>query len=281
MAFSHSRDINASNSTFTTVHGDVINYNASPMALEWLRKVSTPGALYDSTCSPPPCFDGTRERIIGLISEWVSNPDGRGICWICGPVRTGKSAIAQTISQRCANKGHLAATFFCSRGDTDRSNGKKVIRTIAYQLALSYPPLQDLIRIAVENNLLSLETSLPTLFQTLVVNPLIEIRSALPRMVVVIDGLHECDEESAKEIARLLCETVKTHDLPLQFLVTSRPMSHIEVPFVRSHYVVKSFALNDFDVHDDIRSFFSHRFEEIYENHSSVMYDVAKPWPTK
>ena len=51
-------------------------------------------------------------------------------------------------------------------------------------------------------------------------------------MVVVIDALDECDEKSAKEIARLLSDLGKINDLPLQFLVTSRPAYHIEQPSI-------------------------------------------------
>src|ERR1700734_3249220 len=106
MAFAYSQDVDASFSTFNDVLGNQTNiayHNARPKALDWLREAIAPGALYNSAYSSPPCFPGTREEITGLIYDWASNPSDRCLCWLSGHVGTGKSAIAQTISQRCAN----------------------------------------------------------------------------------------------------------------------------------------------------------------------------------
>ena len=215
-----------------------------------------------------------------MISKWIDNPDGCSLCWLSGPVGTGKSAIAQTISQRCADEGRLAATFFCSRRDAFRSNGKTLILTIAYQLATAFPSLKYAIFAVVENDPLILERGIPVQFQHLIINPIMQNSDVLPRMVVVIDALDECDDQSASEIARLLPSVAKNHDLPLLFLITSRPTSDIELPFMRNSSVVRFFALRDFDVRDDIRLFLTRRFEEIYEDHLITMREVVKPWPS-
>lgn len=146
MAFAHSRNVNVSSSTFNNVIGNQTNYiSSSPKALDELLN-PTPSAMYNSADSSSPCLPGTREKITELISDWVSNPDGHLLCWLSGHVGTGKSAIAKTISQRCDKAGQLAAAFFGSRSDADRSDGKKLVSTIAYQLTKSFPSLEDPIR---------------------------------------------------------------------------------------------------------------------------------------
>ena len=272
--------INAPSGTFNTVQGNQTNITNQYIAktFDWPGESIASGAFYDSaSSSSSPCFPGTREEITALISDWISDPNDRLLCWLCGHAGSGKSAIAQTIARRCADAGQLAAAFFCSRGNAD--HGRKLISTIAFQLTRSLPSLEDPIHAVVEGDPQIFNRAIPVQFQRLIINPLIHNRSTLRRLVVVIDALDECDEKAAAEIARLISDAAENRDLPIQFFITSRPALHIEVPFITKDFVIKSFILHGFGVRDDIRLFLTSRFQEIYEHHPA-MRDVASPWPS-
>jgi len=149
-----SSTINAPSGTFNSVHGNqtnITNQNIGPKIFYWPRESIASGAFYDSaSSSSSPCFPGTREEITALISDWISNPNGRLLCWLRGHAGSGKSAIAQTISRRCADAGQLAAAFFCSRVNAD--HGRKLVSTIAFQLTRSFPSLEDSIHAVVEGD---------------------------------------------------------------------------------------------------------------------------------
>jgi hypothetical protein len=66
--------------------------------------------------------------------------------------RFGKSAIAQTIAERCATASTLTASFFFSRGAGPRARIAGLIPTLAYQLTLSVPDTKPLIHDALQGD---------------------------------------------------------------------------------------------------------------------------------
>ncbi|KAF8066467.1 hypothetical protein FPV67DRAFT_1417372, partial [Lyophyllum atratum] len=83
------------------------------------------GAAYNSQdrYPPPKCHPGTREPILKEVYEWIENSvmtKVGSLMWLHGPAGAGKSAIAQTVAETCAERGQLAASFFFSRGSYRR-----------------------------------------------------------------------------------------------------------------------------------------------------------------
>ena len=91
---------------------------------EELRKRCSPSASFNSEArfDPPRCTESTRVQIIQLMEDWM-NSDG-----------AGKSALAQSVSEKFETK-ELAASFFFFRGDSTRNNGDSLIPTLVSQLA--------------------------------------------------------------------------------------------------------------------------------------------------
>jgi len=77
--------------------------------------------------------------VIAKITNWMAGDDDRSVCWFSGPVGFGKSAIAQTVAEKCAKDGVLAASFFFSRGTGGRARVTGFILTLSHQLTLSLP----------------------------------------------------------------------------------------------------------------------------------------------
>ena len=89
--------------------------------------------------------------------SWAQGSEtSRPILWLYGPAGAGKSAIAQTIAEKCDETGHLSASFFFSRTSPGRDDMNHLIPTLAYQLALLFPETRPFIARAVKQILLSL-----------------------------------------------------------------------------------------------------------------------------
>jgi type II secretory pathway predicted ATPase ExeA len=105
-----------------------------------------PNAFYDSEArfDPPKCDEDTRVEVIGELMDWMNDRENpqRLLC-MTGAAGAGKSALQQTIAERCADAGILGVAFFFSSQDPTRNNLSRIISTIAFQLGQKDPTLQD------------------------------------------------------------------------------------------------------------------------------------------
>ncbi|KAJ7730303.1 hypothetical protein B0H16DRAFT_1733821 [Mycena metata] len=83
---------------------------------------------------PPKCHPDTRISIQRSIQSWVEDGGAPSVMWLYGPAGAGKSAIAQTMAEKWAQRKTLAAAFFFARWRTGGSSGKTLFPTVAYQL---------------------------------------------------------------------------------------------------------------------------------------------------
>jgi len=68
------------------------------------------------------CLRGTRETTLNEIESWARDFKRSPVFWLNGLAGTGKSTIAQIISEWVFAGGVLGASFFCSHDFKDRSN---------------------------------------------------------------------------------------------------------------------------------------------------------------
>ena len=60
--------------------------------------------------------------MLDKIDSWAKDFTQSPVFWLSGLAGTGKSTIAQTVSERIFADGQLGASFFCSRDFEDRSD---------------------------------------------------------------------------------------------------------------------------------------------------------------
>ena len=85
------------------------------------------------------CMPSTRVDVIERIKKWAKGEREAPkdpICWVNAAAGLGKSAIARTIAEWCAEKGILGSSYFFLRGLGDRSKIASLVPTLAY---LSHP----------------------------------------------------------------------------------------------------------------------------------------------
>ena len=83
-----------------------------------------------------PCTLHTREQILSDLMQWALDDSQPRVYWLTGMAGTGKTTIAYSFCETLAKRDMLGASFFCSRtGSAERSDARRIIPTIARQLA--------------------------------------------------------------------------------------------------------------------------------------------------
>ncbi|KAB5591944.1 Vegetative incompatibility protein HET-E-1 [Ceratobasidium theobromae] len=195
------------------------SYLGQQTRLEKLNPVKE--AAFNSLSSRT-CTKHTRETILSDLNAWSDDPDAEQIFWLDGAAGTGKTTVAYTLSQALESRGQLAASFFCSRTSPGCRDPKRIVPTIAYQLARHSTPFCSSLGRALDRNPGAASLEVPLQFEKLFKDPLLQVKDKLPNnMVVVIDGLDECQGDTASLLDMM------TRKLPIKFFVTGRrPDSH-------------------------------------------------------
>ncbi|KAF4564512.1 hypothetical protein EYR40_010677 [Pleurotus pulmonarius] len=184
------------------------------------------------------CFKDTRVDVVKHILGWINRKEASPVFWLHGAAGTGKSTLAQSIAEICAEDNILAGHFFFSRDAQNRVSMDGFFSTLARQMC-NFEPLACLVPHVVDalgkcpspSGMRNLE-----LFSCLFVQPFIQLRRDVPNlhfpMVVVIDALDECqDAAETVEVLQLLLDLNDRIGNPsppfLKFFITSRPEPHI------------------------------------------------------
>jgi len=115
-----------------------------------------------------------------------------------------------------------------------------------------------------------------TQLQKLIFDPILQTQIHLPkRLVIVIDALDECDDNSIVNIVGLLATTLEKYDpsirIRLRFLVTSRPEEPLVEFFTGLH--IPSFDMSALNPEKDIRIFLE---DELQKLANSTPYEMKE-----
>jgi hypothetical protein len=201
-------------------------------------------------------------QLLDDISTWMKSPSEKQIYWLTGVAGTGKTTVAQSVARMASELNMCQATFFFSHASEERQDYKKVIPTLAYQLA-RYDDLRLGIVAAVDadKDVGTVATSIQArrlLFDAL------RLQSSHPSspLLIVLDALDECKKDMNQthggDLIPILLAGLK--DVPfVKVFLTSRPEPSIENMFM------------DDDVHGAARTLALHRdIEQI-----TIQSDIA------
>ncbi|KAJ2936749.1 hypothetical protein H1R20_g335, partial [Candolleomyces eurysporus] len=259
---------------------------------ELLLKNIAPNALHDSSAryDAPKCDEDTRVEVTGEIMDWIQDrkPAQRLLC-MTGAAGAGKSALQQTIAERCVKSDNLSAAFFFSSADPTRNTASPVVATIAYQIGLKHPLIQSSIVAAVKRDPLIFSRSLQSQMENLIVRPFENLRKSnqlsidtFPR-AILIDGLDECSgnpsttlnptddrreaEDRQAELLAAIKHCILDNDLPFRVFIASRPEWAIRTALETGgylHQVAYHIRLSDdYDASGDMRRYLQRRFKAI------------------
>ena len=278
--------------------------------MERLMEAVSPNAFYDSDnrADPPKCHENTRVAVITKIMNWVTSTmdTDASILWLCspatapetdalilwlyGPAGAGKTAIARKVAELCEAEGLLLASFLFFRSDSKRNTMKPLVANIAYCVSRDIPSTNELIKNTIEADPLILTYSIEVQLTKLVLEPLqllahqgYFLSRKFPRLVL-IDGLDECLDKGAQtNLIQFLASAATQNQLPLKFLIVSRPESHIKlsVALASQQATISHLELNnDFLPDKDIHLFLTDKFHEIKMCHPFHAI-IPSVWPSK
>ncbi|KAI9310777.1 hypothetical protein BDR26DRAFT_946291 [Obelidium mucronatum] len=151
----------------------------------------------------------------------ITDERGKNIVWLLGEAGTGKSVIAGCVANALAEKGVLAASFFCQHTNKLRDSVASMIQTLGYELASKYPGYRKALIKSLQDakfrdsTIVSIRQQLEYFF----INPF-NACPAPPGCVIVLDALDELlDHKSVEEVLRVF-KSLKT---PIKLFITSRP----------------------------------------------------------
>ncbi|KAF5329395.1 hypothetical protein D9619_009234 [Psilocybe cf. subviscida] len=266
--------------------------------LERLSNEVSTNAFHNSVgrIDAPKCYPGTREEVMGDIEKWISADAARThwIMWLSGPAGAGKSAIAQSIAERCVSRSVPVASFFFFRTDSTRNDLRPLVATLSYQIACLYPQAKSVISSAIELNPLIFSHSIEDQFRRLILSPLQAVLpppSALRQptppsqpLVIIIDGLDECDTDSKHKqqaLIRVLDNLMILCDSPFIVFIASRPEPHLTMSFNQLGSPMLGLFLDEhYRPAQDIRSFVSSEFNKITTSHHLANNCGLEQWPS-
>ena len=165
---------------------------------------------------------------LDFIVNWVNDPASERCLVLFGLAGTGKSSIAHEIARRFDHVHRLTSSFFFSR--KERPDVHQLFTNLAHDLSDRYPSFKTALgRVVKDNSFLRVGArDYDTLFQSLILEPLKDLRIVGP-ILVVIDAL----DESGDAIGRAGLHTFLAKNLirlssNFRVLITSRPEDGIE-----------------------------------------------------
>ncbi|KAF5329697.1 hypothetical protein D9619_009227 [Psilocybe cf. subviscida] len=236
------------------------------------------------------CYPGTREEVIDLTERWMDGKDGvaHNMMWLSGPAGAGKSAIVQTVAERCQERGIQAANFFFFRSDPTRSTARPLVATLLHQIFKICPPARQAVASALSNDPILFDASIQNQFNQLLAPTLHDIPQSVDSparrpIVLLIDGLDECDSEqksSQRQIVQALDYLLTQNNCPFLVLVASRAEPHITMAFKELASPVKSIFLDEqYQPEKDIRAFVTGEFARIKKSHH-LAHMLDDHWPS-
>ncbi|KAF8177449.1 hypothetical protein BJ912DRAFT_678905 [Pholiota molesta] len=252
-----------------------------------LRERVASSAFHNSAerIDPARCHPETRVDVMRLIYNWLvqQGPRIRWLLWLNGAAGAGKSAIMQSIAERCVLAAIAIASFFFSRADFTRNNMAPFVATLVYQLIQTIPETSDDIILTIERNPLIFGQSLESQLQQLLIQPLLRLPEHLRRLLVVfIDGLDECDDHAHQSnLLRVLGNISSGRNIPVIFLIASRREPQIEAEFCQDQVAdnLRTIPLDDIQASDDIRRYLNAKFKEIKATHLRRSF-LSPDWPS-
>jgi len=183
------------------------------------------GALQDSAARypPPRCFPGKRKKEKEIIRRWIEDPNPcSSVFLIKGRAGVEKTALMQTIADQLqAENRHPYACFFFNRGVVGCDNMDQLFSTLAYQLAINIPSMRKHIEQAMVEDPALPRRSATTQLQKLIIIPFKLLPTPRPSLILIIDGLDECEgEDSQDAFLELISQVLEDPAVTIQFIVS-------------------------------------------------------------
>jgi len=233
---------------------------------------------------PPRCHPGTREKATEDIVRWIEEPNTSStVLWVSGRAGVGKSALMQKIAE--LGLVYFGGCFFFKRGTAGCNVKDHLFSTLAYQLAMNVDGMLEPVDRAVMQDYSLPKMSAAVQLKRLIIEPIRLLLIPLPPIIIIIDGLDECEDfNSQRDILTLIGQVTMDPDIAIRFIIASRPEHQICDMFNKEPLFSRTCRLvldKGYDTAADIQRYLRDKFEEILSHNRDIMPDIKSPWPSK
>jgi len=169
-----------------------------------------------------------REWVFQAVDAWLAKPQKQRVFWILGEAGVGKTALCARL---ICNYRQLAAVHLCKFGHAQKADPRRVVTSVAYQLTTQLPEYED--ALAAKDLAALTADDARTMFDNLIVQPLVGISTPDRPIVILIDALDEATQDGYNALAAFVA--AEFHKTPnwLRLIVTSRPEASVCGPMQR------------------------------------------------
>lgn len=189
-----------------------------------------------------------RTWLFNKYDHWLASTQASRVFMITGQAGIGKTSFVAALGYK---RSEIVGIHFCKYNDSDRSNPKKALMSIAYHLSTQIPEYATQLMLLKDLNKLE-EKSISRLFEYLFVEPLNKIPHRDKPSVIIIDALDEAAKEAKNELLDIIAMEFGKTPSWLKLLITCRPENQIMRRMAKYDPIVIE---NNKECNDDISEF--------------------------
>lgn len=163
-----------------------------------------------------------RKEVFKLFENWVEE-ENSPIFWLWADPGAGKTAFSSALCWKYPNL--ISSIYFCKFNNSDRSDPKKIITSIAYQLSAVIPEYKEYLANLKDLDFI-FDKNATRIFEYLIVEPFTSITQNKIH-VIIIDALDEASWNENNEICNIILRNYKSLPSWLKIFVTSRNANEI------------------------------------------------------
>ncbi|MFM7164601.1 MAG: TIR domain-containing protein, partial [Planctomycetaceae bacterium] len=170
-----------------------------------------------------------RQWLFEAVEKWRQDTERNSrLFWIMGTPGVGKSSFAAQLTHTRGDT--VIAAQFCDWNMADHRDARRIIRSLAFQMATRLPDYRKLLLTLPEIADVDRKDT-AELFDYLIANPLRSvIDGGRHRFLIVIDALDEAGDGGRNPLVEILARNAEHLPDWLGFVVTSRPESDVITP---------------------------------------------------
>ncbi len=202
--------------------------NANPSSIDQLAKFDFTGKI-DGLCNK--FQEGTRQWFLDKVSKWFDNEESKVMILTAGP-GVGKSVLSAKVCQQYQQRGQLAACHFCDFRNSDYSNPKRILQSLASQMCNNVEGFRDELTKALRRK--HSQDSLYDAFRVLLKDPLRALNRHEP-MLIVVDALDESKTDDKSDFLDLISDSFFELPKLIKIFISSRPEQQVRKKLKHLH----------------------------------------------
>ena len=181
---------------------------------------------------------GTRDWVFDDLELW-RNASGAGRCRVLlGGPGFGKTAIVAELCRRHRGRPVVLAVHLCRHDDVAKRDPRRMMRSLAYQLAQALPEYRELLEADLKQLAAQLDKAdSNTLFSVLFLQPLAKVKAPNSRglLLIIIDALDEAEHDLKNEMLTVIAREFSKLPDWIGVLLTGRPELRVQEKLRRLH----------------------------------------------